>query len=589
MIAHPLLWMMMLAGAPGPAWGEGGEQPEVVVQRVERDMAASPTAILPGVCLAPVEQVITRGFSSPDRPRTLTVTGSDERMDQPVTIIGTDRAGEPIEETIRLDGTRTVAGERLFRQVHKIRLPASSGELQIIAIGASRVPGLQAPIPAATDPPQIGQSSAGGTLAGQPCDPHWDVTIGNPGMSSGVMDFLQRDFGEGERVVVSGAFIQPYRLLALWDGQGWAPLDPRFGPASGIVDLEVFDDGNGEKLYALGNMPGGQKLWHLARHDGDKWTYLDNGDPANAVSSMAVWDDGTGPALYVTGDFDTLDGVTAHNSIAKWDGQQWRPLNAGLNFSGTQIGLALQIFDDGSGEQLYLGGDFQKVDGKSIDYLARWDGSEWSDMGNGGPNQTVRDLCVHDDGSGPALYAAGFFEIASGRRVDHVARWDGVQWSDLDGGTEGGGGLYSCVVYDDGAGPALYISGHISSASGKPMCNIAKWDGTEWHDPGGGLECGTTAGAFGFLSAPVTSPFGPSLFTGGSFHQAGGQPTNFIAEYRGCFCLPDWNADGIVNTQDFIAYLNDWAAQDPRADLNSDGTINTIDFIAFLNAWAAGC
>ncbi|GIK19700.1 MAG: hypothetical protein DYG93_08800 [Leptolyngbya sp. PLA2] len=59
--------------------------------------------------------------------------------------------------------------------------------------------------------------------------------------------------------------------------------------------------------------------------------------------------------------------------------------------------------------------------------------------------------------------------------------------------------------------------------------------------------------------------------------------------YVAVICAADWNADGPVNTLDFIAFLNDWAAKEPRADVNGDGTINTLDFIAFLNLWAAGC
>lgn len=54
-------------------------------------------------------------------------------------------------------------------------------------------------------------------------------------------------------------------------------------------------------------------------------------------------------------------------------------------------------------------------------------------------------------------------------------------------------------------------------------------------------------------------------------------------------CMPDWNEDGNVNTQDFIGYLGDWSAGDPRADVNGDGAVNTQDFLAFLNAWVAGC
>ncbi len=54
-------------------------------------------------------------------------------------------------------------------------------------------------------------------------------------------------------------------------------------------------------------------------------------------------------------------------------------------------------------------------------------------------------------------------------------------------------------------------------------------------------------------------------------------------------CIADWDGDGAVTTLDFLAFLNDWAAGNPRADLNGDGTVNTIDFLAFLNAWSAGC
>ncbi len=54
-------------------------------------------------------------------------------------------------------------------------------------------------------------------------------------------------------------------------------------------------------------------------------------------------------------------------------------------------------------------------------------------------------------------------------------------------------------------------------------------------------------------------------------------------------CAADFNGDGVVNTQDFIAFLSAWSAGDPLADWNDDGEINTQDFIAFLADWAAGC
>ncbi len=54
-------------------------------------------------------------------------------------------------------------------------------------------------------------------------------------------------------------------------------------------------------------------------------------------------------------------------------------------------------------------------------------------------------------------------------------------------------------------------------------------------------------------------------------------------------CPADLTGDGVVNTQDFIAFLGAWSAGEPIADWNNDGVINTQDFVAFLGDWAAGC
>lgn len=54
-------------------------------------------------------------------------------------------------------------------------------------------------------------------------------------------------------------------------------------------------------------------------------------------------------------------------------------------------------------------------------------------------------------------------------------------------------------------------------------------------------------------------------------------------------CRADFNDDGVVNTLDFIAFLNAYNVQDASADFNGDGVVNTLDFIEFLNAYSEGC
>jgi hypothetical protein len=60
----------------------------------------------------------------------------------------------------------------------------------------------------------------------------------------------------------------------------------------------------------------------------------------------------------------------------------------------------------------------------------------------------------------------------------------------------------------------------------------------------------------------------------------------FIVEHE---CPADFNGDGILNSLDFIAFLNAFTSGDPSADFNLDGSVNSLDFIAFLNVFVAGC
>jgi spore coat protein A len=54
-------------------------------------------------------------------------------------------------------------------------------------------------------------------------------------------------------------------------------------------------------------------------------------------------------------------------------------------------------------------------------------------------------------------------------------------------------------------------------------------------------------------------------------------------------CEADWNADGTVDFNDFLAFLNDYNAAARRADLNGDGTIDFNDFLEFLNLYNLPC
>ncbi len=227
-----------------------------------------------------------------------------------------------------------------------------------------------------------------------------------------------------------------------------------------------------------------------------------------AVGAFAVYDDGTGPALYVGGNF-TRAGGAAIRALARWDGVQWTSVGGSAQGPGADV-AELLVHDDGSGPALYAAGTFPSFGGVPANNIARWDGTSWTTLGQGvtgGATARIRRLLVHDDGTGPQLWACGTFTTAgAGQPAAGLARWNGVAWEGMDPGITGA--VQAMATYDDGTGPALYVGG----GSG-----IRRWDGNSWTTPSG---------------APVSAVFalavhddgsGPALFAGGGFRYLNGQ------------------------------------------------------------------
>ncbi|TVS08659.1 MAG: hypothetical protein EA423_01075, partial [Phycisphaerales bacterium] len=225
-----------------------------------------------------------------------------------------------------------------------------------------------------------------------------------------------------------------------------------------------------EEVYALASLGGwlyaggafeerfGNPGNNIARWNGSAWSPLGGGVGAawDAVFALEVFNDGSGPALYV--------GHSSWHSdfIDRWDGSSWWPVGTGVSGSVS----ALKVFDDGNGPALYAGGWFTGAGGNPANRIARWDGTAWSALGEGVSGGGINALTVFDDGTGPALYAGGTFTEAGGRPASRIARWDGTAWTPLGAGVSGGqwAAVHAMSVFDDGTGPALYAAGRFEEA-----------------------------------------------------------------------------------------------------------------------------
>lgn len=307
------------------------------------------------------------------------------------------------------------------------------------------------------------------------------------------------------------------------------------GIEGNVFALAVFDAGPGNSIYAGGDFTtaGNGAASRIASWDGQEWLPLGSGVDNGAVRSLVVFDDGTGPALYVGGQFNIAGGMSV-DRMARWDGSTWSDVGGGV--SGAIVD-ALAVFDDGSGAALYAAGSFSSAGGVPVQNIARWDGVAWSDVG-GGLDATTLALAVHDDSSGTALHAGGFFSAAGGQPASFVARWDGAQWAALATGTDNA--VWSLASYDDGAGSDLYVGGDFLNAGGSPAAHVARWDGSTWSPVGSGVN-GTV------FALQVFDGTLPGLHAGGSFTSAGGAPAQRIARWNGSAWSPlAGGADGDV-------------------------------------------
>jgi len=265
---------------------------------------------------------------------------------------------------------------------------------------------------------------------------------------------------------------------------------------------------------------------------GPDWSALGAGVDGSVVA-LATFDDGTGPALYAGGHFDMAGGVPASH-VARWDGMSWSALGAGLDAEVT----ALEVFDGGSGPELYAGGRFRQAGGVATNGIARWNGAGWATVGAGGVFftstlgvrglGTVDAMAVFDDGTGPALYVSGFFTDAGGVDALRLARWDGAAWSSV-GSTSRSLQVMELEAFDDGSGPALYAGGSFSSIGGVPARNVARFDGSSWSALG-------TDSLAGFVSA--MAPFDGGLAIGGFISSVEGQPAGNVVRWDGAALSP---------------------------------------------------
>lgn len=84
-----------------------------------------------------------------------------------------------------------------------------------------------------------------------------------------------------------------------------------------------------------------------------------------------------------------------------------------------------------------MGGIFKTINNIQLNHVAQWNGTNWTALGGGlGYDPEVWDIDFTDNGS---VIVAGNFLVAGGstENMNNIALWNGTKWSGLNGGVNG--------------------------------------------------------------------------------------------------------------------------------------------------------
>jgi hypothetical protein len=346
--------------------------------------------------------------------------------------------------------------------------------------------------------------------------PEWNVISGGGGLGlSGPLTCAGACIGDtvsalvvtGSTVYVAGGFTaaggRAVANVARWEGLDWSSLGSGLnGPVYALCQF-------GSELVAGGQFNLGGSA-NVARWNGAQWMPLGQGIAGPVYALVAE-----NGKLFAGGAFTTAGSVVASN-LACWNGATWRPLGGGVN--GPVYALAA-----GQGV-LYAGGRFSAASGANATNVARWNGSAWTPLGGGvsGRASTIVrfrpppvSALLLDGGD---LIVGGDFAKAGSVAATNLARWNGTEWSAVGDGVTGRVALapppaVRALLRD---GDELLVAGSFVQAGEVAASGLAGWNGANWSS----VNFGSTSP----VEIASLARHSGQLFVGGRFQTVGGRP-----------------------------------------------------------------
>jgi len=238
--------------------------------------------------------------------------------------------------------------------------------------------------------------------------------------------------------------------------------------------------------------------------------------------------------------------------INKIDAQsyQWQSLPQSITCSDSTLGgqcYVSNLLNDTVHHLLWIAGQFDGISGISYANVAAWDGSKFVPNNLAHKPFTVTDMIMYDStlvvcrnnsvvqynvlsGQGVVLgnasgdvyclgiyngdlIAGGNFYSIKGVAVNSIARWDGSKWHDMGGGITGSTSLVWALQEYKGE---LYSGGTFDKAGNINAWNIARWNGASWNQVGG-LGSNNNSGNHSAAFVKTLAIFKNNLYAAGDY------------------------------------------------------------------------
>lgn len=230
-----------------------------------------------------------------------------------------------------------------------------------------------------------------------------------------------------------------------------------------------------DTLYAVGyfSMIDGNPCQSVAKRVGNGWQCVGDLD----CDFCGVFDVAKYQGRLVVSGTITFDGVPYLHIVQHVNGN-WVPVGPQGIYGGLSGAGPMAVYHD----ELYVGGLIPLSAGNAGFAIQKWNGSAWSQVGEGLQDETggalqdikVKDLLVHDG----KLFVCGGFTYAGHEYAPKIATWDGVQWCSV-GGDFGENEVTAMAFYND----TLYIGcGLDAVVDGQQIVGVAKFTAPEFEN-----------------------------------------------------------------------------------------------------------